>query len=171
MLPAACAPQPPEDLAVAEPAAPEARIVMPPALPGLLSDAVTVRPLLLAETRPADSPRAPSVVVLPLPAPAAEPAAATAAAAPRPPRLAAPGGPQVQLVAAGSEAEATAHWNGFAQRAPDLAEGRSPLVLAFERPGLPTVWRLRVGGFESAGAAGAWCGRLRARGIACWVSG
>jgi cell division septation protein DedD len=77
----------------------------------------------------------------------------------------------VQLVAAGSEAEARAHWAAFVQRLPDLAEGREPFILPFERPGQPTVWRLRAGGFASAAEAQAWCDRLRARGAACWVSG
>lgn len=80
-------------------------------------------------------------------------------------------GARVQLVAAASEAEAMRHWTRFAQQAPDLAEGRAPIILAVERPDQSPIWRLRVGGFANAEAAQRWCALLRERGLGCWVSG
>lgn len=154
-------------------------LVMPPALP---ARALAVPAIAVPEAAamPASVPEAP--VVTPVaaviaPAPPEPPAPALAASIPAAAPVAAnrPAiareGPQVQLVAAGSEAEARAHWSGFAQRLPDLAEGREPQILAVERPGQAMIWRLRVGGFADAGAAHAWCERLRARGGSCWVSG
>jgi hypothetical protein len=188
-----CAAAPPD----AAPVAAEERLVMPPALPARLAAVpplaewpaaapLPARPAMpaveVAASPPPDRPAAPASPPIPPPPaalpPAPMPAAVAEAPAPPPaPRREAPvpagrgGGAQVQLVAAGTEAEARAHWAGFAQRLPDLAEGRSPQVIAFERPGQATIWRLRLGGFADAAEARAWCEALRARGGSCWVAG
>ncbi len=159
-------------------------LVMPPALP---ARAMAVPAIAVPEAAaiPAIAPEPTAVAVAapaiapepPAPAPPAAVAAAAPVAATRPaiapegPRERPREGPRVQLVAAGSEAEARAHWSGFVQRLPDLAEGREPYFVASERPGQAMIWRLRVGGFADAGEARAWCERLRARGGNCWVAG
>lgn len=171
-----------------EPAVEAERLVMPPALPGramatprlAVPDAGPVAaavepPTAVTPAPPAGSPPAPPTVVAPtaplVPAATAPPSAPAASPRPSAPPAGGRDGPRVQLVAAGSEAEARAHWASFVQRLPDLAEGRVPQILGFERPGQATIWRLRVGGFTDAGEAGAWCDRLRARGGTCWVAG
>jgi hypothetical protein len=186
ILACACAAVPPET--TAEPAVEAERLVMPPALPGrAMSTPVIPVPEAAARAAPAEPPPVVALagpVIAPeppavqsRPAVAAAPPAVQAAAEPHPVAMprAAPGsfrgGPHVQLVAAGSAAEARAHWSGLVQRLPDLAEGRTPHILAFERAGQATIWRLRIGGFGDAGEARAWCERLRARGGNCWVAG
>jgi hypothetical protein len=81
-----------------------------------------------------------------------------------------PDGPRVQLAAAQSRAGAVAFWEEFARRAPDLVDGRTPVIVTFERRGMPTVWRLRVGGFGDVAQAFGWCSRAKSRGMACWVA-
>jgi hypothetical protein len=81
-----------------------------------------------------------------------------------------PDGPRVQLTAAHSRAGAVAFWEEFTRRAPDLADGRTPVIVTFERRGMPTVWRLRVGGFGDIAQAHGWCARAKSRGMACWVA-
>lgn len=179
---------PPETTGAGIPEAEAAeRPLPPPALPGRVA-ALPPRialPMAPAAAQPpaepapivgpaAEEPTVPAAAALvppsvaqapPAPAPRADPALAGVAGP-----AAGREGPLVQLVAAGSEAEARAYWAGFVQRLPDLAEGAIPRILPFERPGQPTVWRLRLGGFANAEAAQAWCERLRARGSGCWVA-
>ncbi len=161
---------PPAPATVATPAAPVTRVAV--------ATPVEAPPPVVVPA-PASAPEPPAVPPAAAPVAAAAPVIQAAVAAPAPipepvatPRAAGPrDAPRVQLVAAGSEAEARAHWGSFAQRLPDLAEGRVPHVLAVERPGQAPIWRLRVGGFADAAEARAWCERLRARGGNCWVSG
>lgn len=198
LLAGACAEAPPAATGAGAAAAPGTgaeRLVMPPALPGWSMTTPSIRiPESAPDARPAMAERAVApdpATVQPIAAPppaimAAAPNRSTAppilaAAAPKPRPVATPqavpvpaslrGEPRVQLVAAGSEAEAQAHWAGFTLRLPDLAEGRVPEILALERPGQATIWRLRIGGFADPGEARAWCDRLRERGRTCWVSG
>lgn len=157
--------------------------------------AVTPRPAeastgMAPQTVPAPMPEPPAAAAAaPVAAPEPSPPAAapadpppTAALAEQPPetpaRTAPPAPPatargavRVQLVAAGSEAEALQHWARFAARETDLAEGRAPVVQRLDRDGQAPVFRLRVGGFAGAEDAARWCARLRERQIACWVAG
>jgi Flp pilus assembly protein TadD len=113
-------------------------------------------------------------------APAVEPARAGDIATParagdiaRPAAAAAsplPGDYQVQLVAAGSEAQAQAEWDHLAARHPGLLAERAPSIQRFQRPDGTTVWRLRTGGFADPTSAQAFCLRLRAAGASCWVA-
>ncbi|NGM20417.1 SPOR domain-containing protein [Roseomonas stagni] len=107
---------------------------------------------------PPDAP-APPIILATLPEPSAtRPAPAT------------PSGPRVQIAAAGSEAEAQRHWAGFATRLPDLAAGRTPVILRVEREAAPPIFRLRVAGFANREEAERFCARLAERQLPCWVS-
>jgi hypothetical protein len=167
------------------------RIEMPATQAAAAVDpALRIEPVFRIERAPAAERAAPAATAAPpgpaaavpppaAPAPAVPPPAASPAPPPAaPPPAAAPAptpagreGARVQLVAAGSQAEAERHWAAFRQRAPDLAEGREPLIQPLERPGQGMIWRLRVGGFADAEEAGRWCARLRERGLGCWVAG
>lgn len=157
-----------------------APVVAPPAevVPVVAAPVVAPAPVALpvAEVVPAVAPVvvAPASVALPVtevaPVAAAVPPPIRQAPEP-PPAGAARGGVRVQLVAAGSEAEAMQHWARFAARAPDLAESRTPLVQRLDREGQAPIFRLRVGGFAGAEEAARWCATLRERQIACWVAG
>ncbi|WBV41500.1 SPOR domain-containing protein [Pseudoroseomonas cervicalis] len=105
---------------------------------------------------------------------AAAPPAAPAGPAPVPaaPAASAPvrgGSVLVQLGALDSEAGARAEWERLTRRVPEL-QGRSPQVTRFEREGRPTMWRLRLG-VEDAAGAGALCEAVKSRGGACAVLG
>jgi hypothetical protein len=76
----------------------------------------------------------------------------------------------VQITAAGSEAEAQRHWDNFAARLPDLAAGRTPLILRVERENAPPIFRLRLAGFANREEAERFCARLAERQLACWIS-
>ncbi|UFN50736.1 SPOR domain-containing protein [Roseomonas sp. OT10] len=107
------------------------------------------------------------------PAAAPEPAAARApAAAPPAARTTGGGRFQVQLGALTSEEGAKAEWDRLQRRLGDLLSDRRPQVLRFERDGLPTMWRLRTGGFADADAAKAFCDAAKAKGApACATIG
>jgi hypothetical protein len=154
-------------MVAAEPVAPVVAVAVAPVIVAAVATAPPApdpAPIAEAPAPATEPPPAPPVVVASAPPPEPIP---RPPAAPREPRE----GPRVQLVAAGSEAEAMRHWARLTQQLPELTEGRTPLVLTLERPDQPTVFRLRLGGFASAEAAQAWCAQLRARGSACWVSG
>ena len=150
--------------------------VAPPAevVPVVAASVVAPAPVALPVAEVAPVVVAPASVVLPV-----TEVAPVVAAVPPPVRQApestpaavARGGVRVQLVAAGSEAEAMQHWARFAARAPDLAESRTPLVQRLDREGQVPIFRLRVGGFAGAEEAARWCATLRERQIACWVAG
>ncbi|WP_419896998.1 SPOR domain-containing protein [Roseomonas sp. USHLN139] len=144
-VPQAAAPQAatPAHQAAAEPARPQAP---PPPAPQLNAQA----------------PAAP-----PAPAARVAPPAAPAAPAPVPTRT---GSVTVQLGALDSEAGARAEWERLSKRLPELIGGRSPQITRFEREGKPTMWRLRLGGFEHD-AASAFCETVKSRGGACAVLG
>ncbi|MCQ4163068.1 SPOR domain-containing protein, partial [Roseomonas sp. GC11] len=92
-------------------------------------------------------------------------------AAPPPARAAAAGGVVVQLGALDSEAGAKAEWERLGRRVPELLQGRAPQIIRFEREGRPTMWRLRLGGFDSHDSANGFCETVKARGGACAVIG
>ncbi|ONG45205.1 cell division protein [Pseudoroseomonas deserti] len=76
----------------------------------------------------------------------------------------------MQLGALDSEAGARSEWDRLSKRVPELIGGRSPQITRFEREGKPTMWRLRLGGFE-ADAASSFCETVKSRGGACAVLG
>ncbi|WP_235035327.1 SPOR domain-containing protein [Roseomonas sp. 18066] len=114
------------------------------------------------------APQAPAAPAAP-PAPVGRiaPPAAPATPAPVPSRA---GTVTVQLGALDSEAGARAEWDRLSKRVPELIGGRSPQITRFEREGKPTMWRLRLGGFEHD-AAGSFCETVKSRGGACAVLG
>ncbi|MBU8545483.1 MULTISPECIES: SPOR domain-containing protein [Roseomonadaceae] len=105
---------------------------------------------------------------LPPPPPPAPPQptqlAATQPAVPR----AAPGGRfMVQLAAVTSEEGARSEFERISRRAPELFEGRGPVVQRLDRDGQPTLFRLRTAGFADQDGAQQFCEQLRARSLAC----
>jgi hypothetical protein len=73
----------------------------------------------------------------------------------------------VQLGALGSEEAARAEWERLTRRAPELFQGRAPIVTKLEREGQPPLFRLRTAGLADLDTAGQFCEQLRARGAAC----
>ena len=118
-----------------------------------------VQPPAPAPARPAAAPVQP---------PAATPAPAPAATAPTQAPPAQPARPtgraQVQLGALASEAAARAEWDRLSRRAPDLFQGRSPIISRLEREGQEPLFRLRTSGLEDVAAAQAFCEQVRQRG-------
>ncbi|MBU8540089.1 SPOR domain-containing protein [Falsiroseomonas tokyonensis] len=108
-------------------------------------------------------------------APVAEPAVARSAApepaqtvaAPAVPRPVPNGRVMVQLAAVGSEEGARSEFERLSRRAPELFEGRSPVVQRLERDGQPPLFRLRTAGFADQDSARQFCEALRARSFAC----
>ncbi|MHB0669764.1 SPOR domain-containing protein, partial [Roseomonas mucosa] len=89
-----------------------------------------------------------------------------------PARTATGGSALVQLGALGSEEAAHTEWNRLKGRLGGLLADRRPMVVRFERPGMPTMWRLRTGGFSDAAAARSFCEAARAKGApACAAIG
>ncbi|MGG5808509.1 SPOR domain-containing protein [Falsiroseomonas sp. CW058] len=112
---------------------------------------------------PAPAAAPPAQVAAPQPAaPAAQPAAAPAA---RP--VPTTGRVQVQLGALGSEEAARAEWDRLSRRAPELFQGRQPVVMRLEREGQAPLFRLRTSGLPDQDAAAQFCEQVRARGGAC----
>jgi hypothetical protein len=103
---------------------------------------------------------------LPFPPPAAPapPAVAATSAAPAP---VASGRALVQLAAVGSEEAARGEWDRLARRAPELFQGRSPVVQRVDRDGGTPLFRLRAGGFADQDTAAQFCEQARTRGLAC----
>jgi hypothetical protein len=101
---------------------------------------------------------------LPFPPPAAPARPATAVSVPVP---VAGGRSLVQFAAVGSEDAARAEWDRLARRAPELFQGRSPVVQRVEREGGTPLFRLRAGGFADADAAAQFCEQARTRSLAC----
>jgi cell division septation protein DedD len=128
-----------------------------------------VPPQAVAAPAPAAQPGVPPAAQAPAPTPASQPAAAPAAAAqPAAPRPMTGGRVQVQLGALTSEEAARAEWDRLARRAPELFQGRSPLITRLDRgEGQPPLFRLRAGGLPDQEAAGQFCEQVRARGGAC----
>lgn len=112
---------------------------------------------------PAPAPSAPassaSVSSGPLPAAPEKPAASPSA---KP----ATGGHMIQLAALGSDADAKATWSKLSKQASDLLSDRTPMIEQKTING-HVFYRLRVGGFDTAQSARAFCVRLHARSIAC----
>lgn len=99
------------------------------------------------------------VTSAPLPAAPEKPAASSSA---RP----ASGGHMIQLAALGSDADAKATWSKLSKQASDLLSDRTPMIEQKTING-HVFYRLRVGGFDTAQSARAFCVRLHARSIAC----
>ncbi|WP_336761040.1 SPOR domain-containing protein [Asaia sp. VD9] len=104
----------------------------------------------------------------PATSPAVSPPASSAVPAAEAPASAkqASGGHMVQLAALGSEADAKATWGKLSKQATDLLADRTPMIEQKTING-HVFFRLRVGGFDTAQAARAFCVRLHARSIAC----
>ncbi len=98
----------------------------------------------------------------------APPAAGKATASPSQGAVAKSSDIQVQLIAAGSAAEAQAAWEHLGRQRPDLVNGRSPRVFQSDMNG-HIVWRLRTGGFAGAAEAATFCNQVRGTGGKCWV--
>ncbi len=75
---------------------------------------------------------------------------------------------QVQLAAMASEPAAVAGWKLIQNRLPEL-RGRKPII---ERanPGKPTLWRLRLDGFDNSMQAQEFCQHVQANGFACVIA-
>ena len=74
----------------------------------------------------------------------------------------------VQLAETGSEEEILGVWSKLQQKFPGMMSGRQPELLPSIVNG-QSVWRLRLGGFETAGAAQTFCNTLVAQGASCAV--
>lgn len=72
----------------------------------------------------------------------------------------------IQLAALGSDADAKATWSKLSKQASDLLSDRTPMIEQKTING-HVFYRLRVGGFDTAQSARAFCVRLHARSIAC----
>lgn len=183
-------PAPVAEIAATPPAAmptvpattPEVPVERPPSVPAPVAE-IAAPPPAAVPVVPATTPALAVEQASAAPEPGPPPSLVQAVAVVSPPaeatradpdavRPAAARGPiRVQLVAAGSEAEAMRIWSALAQRAPELAEGRRPVVLRAERERAQAIWRLRVGDFTTPEEAASYCARLRERGQACWVAG
>lgn len=75
----------------------------------------------------------------------------------------------VQLAALDSDQAARAEWTRLAHKAPSLFGGRTPVVVTAARDG-KQFFRLRTGGFSSIADATAFCGKVKAAGIACTLA-
>jgi hypothetical protein len=74
----------------------------------------------------------------------------------------------IQLGAEHSEAEAAAKWVDILHRNEDLLTNVRPSIAPVRVPHKGTLYRLRAGPFDSAGAS-AVCTELKARQVACIV--
>lgn len=74
----------------------------------------------------------------------------------------------VQLAETGTEEDILGTWAKLQQKFPSMMSGRQPELLPSIVKG-QSVWRLRLGGFESSGAAQAFCNTLIAQGASCSV--
>ncbi|UPG71548.1 SPOR domain-containing protein [Roseomonas gilardii subsp. gilardii] len=153
------------------------RTAVPTAQPAATAPAVPP-PVAEAPQAPAEAVTAPAANPAASPAPGArapEPAPrqeTRAEAHAEPARPAASGSALVQLGALGSEEAAHTEWNRLKGRLGGLLADRRPMVVRFERPGMPTMWRLRTGGFSDAAAARSFCEAARAKGApACAAIG
>lgn len=133
-----------------------------------------------AEAVPAETGTRTASLPLPPPSPAAseiappEPPPPTPTKAPALPPAQAPtqvagtGPYAVQLAALTSMAKANEAWQTLVARVPGILGKEKPVVV----PGVvrgQTFYRLRLGGFSSAGAATAFCDRLKSRGVTCYI--
>ena len=100
------------------------------------------------------------------PAPAAQRASATQA---MPASGAAPRRVSIQLAAFDNQQDAEQDWGRLAEKSPGLFDGHRPEVTRTQIAGR-TLYRLRTSGFATAEAAGAFCGKVRAKGGDCSVS-
>ncbi|MGK7861532.1 SPOR domain-containing protein [Falsiroseomonas sp. E2-1-a4] len=100
-------------------------------------------------------------------APQSEAVPQTAPAVAPVPRAVATGRVMVQLAAVTSEEGARSEFDRIARRAPELFEGRSPVVQRLERDGQSPLFRLRTSGFADQDSARQFCEALRARNFAC----
>lgn len=129
----------------------------------LLRAAVAPPPVVAPRQVPrqAEAPvaEAPVVEVPRVAAPVPEPA--------RVPRAVANGRVMVQLAAVTSEEGARSEFDRIARRAPELFDGRSPVVQRLERDSGATLYRLRTAGFADQDSARQFCEVLRARNFAC----
>lgn len=151
--------------AVPAPGTAQPHAAQAPAVPPAAPPAAPAQPH--APAAPQAAPRSATPPVATPPTAPAGPAPVAGAPAPSAPVRS--GAVLVQLGALDSEAGARAEWERLTRRVPEL-QGRSPQITRFEREGRPTMWRLRLGVEDSAGA-GALCEAVKTRGGACAVLG
>jgi len=94
------------------------------------------------------------------------------AAAPAVPQRVAPPVPggrvQVQLGALTSDEAARAEWDRLTRRAPELFQGRTPIIARLDRGAEQVpLYRLRTGGIADFDQAAQLCEQVRTRGGAC----
>ena len=145
------APASPPDMPSSRPSIDAAPAGAPSSPDAVAPDASTAAPAIAS----------PDASAIPDTAPAAPPATQPSAAA--------AGGHAVQLAALDTELAASAEWSRLARQAPALFADRVPAILHVSRGGRQ-FFRLRTGGFASVADATAFCGRLRASGIACTLA-
>ncbi|MGG5885579.1 SPOR domain-containing protein [Falsiroseomonas sp. HC035] len=162
-------------------AAPRADGLVPEAeAPNLALLRAAVAPPPVIAPRPMPVPEPDSVVAteapeeaatlasLPFPPPAAPaPPTSPSPAAAAVPAPVANGRALVQLAAVGSEEAARGEWDRLTRRAPELFQGRSPVVQRVERESGSPLFRLRASGFADADSAAQFCEQARARSLAC----
>jgi tetratricopeptide (TPR) repeat protein len=162
------------DVVVLKPPAPERIVLKPP--PGVVPAAAPARPasgfvaappaneriILRPPRRPASFKPAPFKPAPQVPR-RASPALRSALDAP----VAAASGPQVQLGAWRSRAEAEAGWARFQRQAQGLLDGLSPLVVETDLPGRGRYFRLRTRPPAGRGVT-AFCAALSDQGLACF---
>jgi hypothetical protein len=124
----------------------------PPIDPGSGAGPLTHAPVVKAPTAVPPTP--------PEPPPAPDAAVAPAASG---------GRHAVQLAALDSDQAARAEWSRLTHKAPSLFGARTPVVVVATRDG-KQFYRLRTGGFSSIADATAFCGKVKAAGIACTLA-
>jgi hypothetical protein len=122
-----------------------------------------IRPIMAPIQPPTPAPAAPPAQ----PAVAAQPAPATPAPQAAPTRIAVSGRAMVQLGALTSEEAARAEWDRLGRRAPELFQGRTPIITRLEREGQAPLFRLRTSGLADLETATQFCEQVRARQGAC----
>ena len=75
----------------------------------------------------------------------------------------------VQIASATSEDAAWSTWNNMKKRHKVLA-GKEPVVVRADLGTKGIFYRVRLVGFETQGAAGSECSKLKARGVKCFIS-
>ncbi|HEX7389027.1 MAG TPA: SPOR domain-containing protein [Acidiphilium sp.] len=117
---------------------------------------------------PPPSPAASEIAPPAPPVPTPEQASTALQSAQAPTQVAGTGPYAVQLAALTSMAKANEAWQTLVARVPGILGKEKPVVV----PGVvrgQTFYRLRLGGFASAGAATAFCDRLKSRGVTCYI--
>lgn len=137
-----------EAIAPAGPPAASQALPLPPALPPELATAQTGSNVAPSNAAPSSTPATP-----------AQPAPGMASSA---------GAHTVQFAALTSKKGAMTAWQHLTARVPGLFQGKTPVIVPGSVKG-KTYYRLRIGGFATAGAAQDFCAKAKAKGISCYV--